>query len=74
VGKTLFGAGGRTRSSPSPILPRYSLYNIGQDVEQYYAKAKYCYEQAAEQSHAQAQKNLGVMYDGKGNGVDQDYD
>jgi hypothetical protein len=45
-------------SSPSPMLPRYSSCNIGQDVEQHHAKAKYCYEQAAEQSHAQAQKIL----------------
>ena len=48
------------------------MYDNGQGVPQDYAEAMKWYRLAAEQGHAKAQHNLGIMYD-NGNGVPQDY-
>jgi TPR repeat protein len=47
------------------------MYYTGQDIPQDYAQAVQWYRKAAEQGLAQAQYNLGFMYD-KGRGVRQD--
>jgi hypothetical protein len=47
------------------------MYESGQGVPQDYAEAVRWYRLAAEQGHARAQGNLGVMYD-NGQGVPQD--
>ena len=46
-------------------------YYNGRGVRQDYAQAVQWYRRAAEQGHAQAQNNLGVMYE-QGQGVRQD--
>ena len=48
------------------------MYDEGQGVAQDYEEAARWYRLAAEQGHALAQNNLGVVY-GKGQGVKQDY-
>jgi TPR repeat protein len=48
------------------------MYDNGQGVPQDYKTAVKWWKLAAEQGHALAQSNLGVMYD-KGQGVLQDY-
>lgn len=42
-------------------------------MEQDYNKAKYYFEQAAEQGHVKAQYNLGVLHH-NGRGVEQDFE
>ena len=49
------------------------MYANGSGVEQDYDEALRWYRLAAEQRHAEAQLNLGVMY-ANGSGVEQDYD
>ena len=49
------------------------MYEKRNGVPQDYKEAVYWYQLAAEQEHAKAQYNLGVMYD-NGNGVPQDYE
>lgn len=51
---------------------RGEAYFHGRGVPQDYAKARECYEKAAEQGHANAQYNLGWLYH-NGYGVPQDY-
>ena len=46
------------------------MYAEGQGVTQNYTKAKYWYKKAAEQGNANAQNNLGVLYE-NGQGVTQ---
>ena len=48
------------------------MYYKGQGVRQDYQKAFEWYTKAANQGHAKAQFNLGVMYE-EGQGVRQDY-
>ena len=48
------------------------MYDNGRGVPRDYAAAMSWYRKAAEQGHASAQNNLGLMY-GKGQGVTQDY-
>ena len=48
------------------------MYHRGEEVPQDYLEAVKWYHRAAEQGHAFAQNNLGVMY-AKGAGVPQDY-
>jgi hypothetical protein len=48
------------------------MYDNGQGVPQDYKQALQWYQRAAEQGHASAQYNLGVMYV-KGKGVPKDY-
>jgi TPR repeat protein len=48
------------------------MYDTGQGVPQDYQEAERWYRLAAEQGHAKAQYNLGVMYT-NGKGVPQDY-
>ncbi len=48
------------------------MYTNGEGVTQDYQKALKWYRLAAEQGHADAQNNLGVMYS-YGDGVPQDY-
>ena len=48
------------------------MYHRGEEVPQDYLEAIKWYQRAAEQGHAFAQSNLGVMY-AKGAGVLQDY-
>jgi TPR repeat protein len=48
------------------------MYALGQGVAKDSAEAARWYRKAAEQGHAAAQKNLGVMY-AHGEGVPQDY-
>ena len=48
------------------------MYDTGQGVPQDYAEAVRWTRLAADQGHAEAQNNLGVMY-GTGAGVPQDY-
>ena len=48
------------------------MHEHGQGVKQNYAEAVKWYRTAAEQSHASAQHNLGVMY-ANGQGVQQDF-
>ncbi len=48
------------------------MYANGEGVEQDYMEATKWYRKAAEQGHAQAQTNLGVVY-ANGEGVEQDY-
>ncbi|MGK2959439.1 MAG: tetratricopeptide repeat protein [Acidimicrobiales bacterium] len=48
------------------------MFDDGHGVPQDYAEAVGLYRKAAEQGHARAQYNLGIMY-AKGQGVAQDY-
>ena len=48
------------------------MYAQGQGVEQDFARALDCYQQAAERGVAQAQSNLAVMF-AHGQGVPQDF-
>ncbi len=48
------------------------MYAEGQGVTQNYPKAKYWYKKAAEQGNANAQNNLGVLYE-NGQGVTQNF-
>ena len=48
------------------------MYASGQGVAQDYKEAARLYRLAAEQGHAKAQGNLGIMYE-SGRGVAQDY-
>ena len=48
------------------------MYDNGEGVPQDYKEAVKWYRLAAEQGHAKAQYNLGLMYD-NGEGVPQDY-
>ncbi len=48
------------------------MYSEGQGVPQDYAEAVKWFTKAAEQGHAKAQNNLGLMHE-EGRGVPQDY-
>ena len=73
MGKRYNGSSERlTRSMRRPSMTLARMYDTGRGVPQDYVQAATWYRRAAEQGHANAQNNVGVMYF-RGEGVSQDH-